>query len=120
MLIPGLNDSTKEITKLVNWIVENIGLEIPLHFTAFYPTYKLSNLPTTSIATLRKARKIAFGKGLKYVYTGNLPDDEGNNTYCPKCKRLLVKRNMFSITENNIKQGRCFNCHSKIEGFWDY
>ena len=117
LLIPGLNDSTEEITKLVDWVKKNVGLQVPLHFTAFYPTYKMINLPRTSLETLRKARRIALSKGLNYVYTGNL-QDEGNNTYCPKCKRILIKRNIFSIIENNLKKGKCPCCNEKIPGVW--
>ena len=119
LIIPGLNDSSRDIEKLVDWIRKNLGYDVPLHFTAFYPTYKLINLPRTSIETLRRARKIALGNGLKYVYTGNLPDEEGNNTYCPNCKKAVIKRSMFSVIENNLKKGRCSNCHEKIAGIWN-
>ncbi len=118
LLIPELNDSTEQITKLVNWIRKNLGREVPLHFTAFYPTYKLMNLPPTSISTLRKARNIALGKGLYYVYTGNLPDDEGSHTYCPKCKKVVIKRSMLQIIENNLKKGKCPECNTKIPGIF--
>lgn len=118
LLIPGLNDSTEQIEKLVDWVKKNLGKDVPLHFTAFYPTYELLNLPGTSLGTLRKARKIALGKGLHYVYTGNLPDDEGNNTYCPKCKEIVIKRRLFSVIENNLKKGKCPNCNTKIPGIF--
>jgi pyruvate formate lyase activating enzyme len=118
LLIPGLNDSTEDITKLVEWIGKNLGRDTPLHFTAFYPSYKLLNLPSTPLAILRKARNIALGKGLRYVYTGNL-EDAGNNTYCPKCKQVLIKRRGFSVTENKIKRGKCYNCGEKIPGVWE-
>ena len=119
LLIPGLNDSTEQIEALATWIHKNLGKDVPVHFTAFYPTYKLTNLPRTSIETLKRARKIALGKGLNYVYTGNLEDEEGNNTYCPKCKKLLVKRNMFSVIENNIKNSKCIECDEVIPGIWN-
>ncbi len=118
LLIPTLNDSEKDIKKLVRWIKNNLGTEVPIHFTAFYPTYKLSYLPSTNIKTLKKARRIALEQGIKYVYTGNLPDEDGNNTFCYKCGSVLIKRRLFSITENNIKQGRCKYCNIKIKGFW--
>lgn len=118
LIIPGLNDSDEDINKLVDWVKKNLGRDVPLHFTAFYPTYKMLNLPGTSLETLRKARRIALAKGLNYVYTGNLHDDEGNNTYCPKCKKMLIKRNGFLVIENNIKKGKCTFCNSKIAGFW--
>ncbi len=118
LLIPGLNDSTEQITRLIDWIRKNLGFNVPLHFTAFYPTYKLIKLPRTSLATLKKARRIAIGKGLKYVYTGNLQDDEGNNTYCPKCREMLIKRRFFDVVENKLKKGKCFNCGQGITGVW--
>jgi len=119
LLIPTLNDKEKDIERLVGWIKNNLGAEVPVHFTAFYPTYQLSNLPRTSIETLKKARKQAKKAGLKYVYTGNIPDDEGDNTFCPKCKKLLIKRRLFSVIENNLKESKCPYCNEKIDGVWD-
>ncbi len=118
LLIPGLNDSTEQIEKLVWWIKKNLGRDVPLHFTAFYPTYKLLNLPSTSLSTLRKARNIALSKGLHYVYTGNLPDEEGSNTRCPKCGKTVIKRKGFEVIENNLKKGKCPECNEKIAGVW--
>lgn len=119
LLIPTLNDKTSDIKKLVSWIKKNLGTRVPIHFTAFYPTYKLSHLQSTSIETLKKARKTALAEGLKYVYTGNLPDEEGDSTFCPKCKKLLIKRRLFSVIENNLKQGKCGYCNEKIDGVWE-
>jgi len=119
LMIPTLNDSEADIKKLVGWTKENLGTSTVLHFTAFYPCYKLLNLPPTPIQTLKKARKIALEEGIKYVYTGNLPDDEGNNTYCPKCKKIVIKRRLFSIIENNLNKGKCKYCHEKIDGIWN-
>jgi len=118
LLIPGLNDSTEQIERLVNWVKKNLGRDVPLHFTAFFPTYKMLNLPLTSLASLRKARNIALSRGLHYVYTGNLPDDEGNNTYCPKCNEILIKRSGFGIMENKLKKGKC-PCGEEIPGVWE-
>ena len=118
LLIPALNDSEKDIKKLVSWVEKNLGQKAVLHFTAFYPTYKLSNLPTASLETLKKARKMALDAGIKYVYTGNLQDEDGESTFCPNCKKLLIKRRIFSIIENNLKKGKCPKCNLKIEGFW--
>ncbi len=119
LLIPGLNDKEKDIKKLISWIKNNLGTDVPVHFTAFYPCYKLSHLPPTSIETLKNARRLAL-KQLKYVYTGNIQNDEGDSTFCPKCSKLLVKRRLFSIIENNLKQGKCPKCNAKIQGFWTY
>ena len=98
---------------------KNLGVDVPLHFSAFWPTYKLKNLPPTSIEILRKAREIAINSGLNYVYTGNLPDEEGSTTFCPKCKKPLIKRRGYIITENNIIKGKCKFCSEKIAGVWE-
>ena len=117
LIIPGLNDSTEDIENLVEWVRKNLGYNVPLHFTAFYPSYKMTKLPPTSPQILKKARNIALGRGLNFVYTGNIEDEEGNNTYCPKCKKLLIKRSYFSVLENNLKNGKC-TCGEKIPGVW--
>ncbi len=92
---------------------------MPLHFTRFSPSYKLTHLPRTPIETLEKARKIALSAGLKYVYIGNVAGHEGNNTYCPECKKLLIKRSHFIVLENKIGQsGECPFCKTKIAGIW--
>lgn len=118
LLISGLNDKDEDIKKLVDWVKKELGKEVPIHFTAFYPCYELSHLLPTPIETLKKARKIALDAKMKYVYTGNLPDDEGSSTFCPKCKKLLVGRRLFLIIENNLKRGKCGYCNHKIHGFW--
>jgi pyruvate formate lyase activating enzyme len=118
LIIPTLNDYEKDIKKLVDWVTENLGKESVLHFTAFYPQYKLAHLPPTSLKILENARKIALDAGLKYAYTGNIQDNEGDNTYCPKCNKLLIKRRLFSIIENNLSKGKCKYCHAKIDGVW--
>lgn len=116
LLVPGLNDSEKDIKFIVDWISENLGKDVPVHFSAFWPTYKMKTIPSTSLDALKMARKIALKK-LDYVYTGNLPDEEGNNTYCPKCKMLLIKRIGFKIVFNKIISGKC-RCGEKIPGIW--
>ncbi|MBU1136336.1 MAG: AmmeMemoRadiSam system radical SAM enzyme [Nanoarchaeota archaeon] len=119
LLIPGLNDSTEDIEKLVIWIKKELGKDVPLHFTAFYPCYKLLNSDSTNEEILKKARKIAISKGLNYVYTGNIEDEEGNNTYCPKCKEIVIKRKFFEIIENKIKDSKCSKCGERIAGVWE-
>ena len=120
LLIPGINDSEELIEKLVNWIKNNLGENIPLHFTAFYPAYKLSHLPPTPLDVLLKAREIAKRKGLNFVYLGNIEDQEGSNTYCHKCGKLLIRRGniMEGVIENHIREGRCKFCKEKIPGVW--
>ncbi len=117
LIIPTLNDKKEDIENLIKWVKENLGEEIPLHFTAFYPTYKLKNLPPTSLEILRKARDIAKKQEMLYVYTGNLPDDEGNTTFCPKCKEPVIMRKGFYVSENKLKKGKC-KCGKKLHGVW--
>ncbi len=118
LLIPTLNDKKKNIKSLVLWIKKNLGTHVPLHFTAFYPSYKLLNLPATPLKTLKEAKDIATKAGMKYVYIGNISDEEGSSTFCPKCDSILIKRKLFSATENNLKEGKCPKCNEKIEGVW--
>jgi len=118
LLIPGYNDDEKDIKRMVLWIKENLGDEVPLHFTRFYPNYKLTNLPPTPIDTLKKARKIAIDLGLKYVYTGNIPDVDGSTTYCPKSNQAAIIRNGFSVIKNNLNENGICPDGSKIPGIW--
>ena len=117
LIIPGLNDSIEDINKLSEWIVKNVGKDVPVHFSAFHPTYKILKLPPTSIETLRRARRIAMSKGINYVYTGNI-NDEGCYTYCPKCKEILIKRKYNEVIENKIINGKCWKCKNIIAGYW--
>lgn len=118
LLIPTLNDSKKMIKKLVSWIYKNLGPNVPLHFSRFYPHYKMRNLPPTSSDTLEMARSMALDIGLNFVYIGNLYSEEGENTYCPKCKKLLIERTGYKIMENYLTNGRCSFCHHPLEGIW--
>ncbi|MEM4230574.1 MAG: AmmeMemoRadiSam system radical SAM enzyme [Candidatus Pacearchaeota archaeon] len=117
LIIPGFNDSRKDIEKLVLWVKKNLGDEVPLHFSAFYPMYKMIHVPGTTLKKLKEAREIALRRGLKYVYTGNLPDEEGNTTYCFKCKNPLIRRSGFSVIQNKIIKGKC-TCGKRIAGVW--
>ena len=118
LLIPGFNDDPKKIKEMCIWIKENLGDEVPLHFSRFIPNYKLQNLPPTPIEKLEEAYKIAKEVGLKYVYIGNVPGHAGENTYCPNCGKIIVKRIGYEILENNIKDGKCKFCGYKIAGRW--
>jgi pyruvate formate lyase activating enzyme len=118
LVVPTLNDDTAKIHQMCIWIKENLGDDVPLHFTRFGPNYKLTNLPPTPITTLENAIKVAHEVGLKYVYIGNVPGHDADNTYCPKCHKLLIKRQGYSVTENNIKNGKCRFCGEKIPGIW--
>lgn len=119
LVIPTLNDNLDEIKEMCLWIKNNLGPDVPLHFTRFSPSYKLTSLSSTPIETLEKARDIALSVGINYVYIGNVAGHKGNNTYCPKCKVLLIKRYHFITIENKIgSTGKCYNCNTNIVGIW--
>jgi pyruvate formate lyase activating enzyme len=115
LIIPTLNDSEEELRKIAEFIGE-VGEDTPWHISQFYPTYKLIDLPRTPVATLRKAREIGLEAGLKYVYEGNVPGEDGENTYCPNCGKLLIHRFGYHIKENKIKNSACTYCGAKIDG----
>ncbi|MFC1732744.1 AmmeMemoRadiSam system radical SAM enzyme [candidate division KSB1 bacterium] len=119
LIIPTMNDDVKEIKEMCNWIVDNMGKETPLHFSRFFPMYKLLDLPPTPEETLMKAKEIALKSGLKYVYVGNIVTEKEGNTYCPKCKKLLVGRSGFGIVSNNIREGKCIYCKEGVKGVWE-
>jgi pyruvate formate lyase activating enzyme len=114
LLIQGLNDSEKMIKEECKWIVQNLGQDVPVHFSAFHPDYRLLHIERTKAAALRRAKEIAIAEGIKYVYEGNVTGD-GNNTYCPACGNILIRREWFDIAENNIVDSRC-SCGEKIAG----
>ncbi|MFH1655922.1 MAG: AmmeMemoRadiSam system radical SAM enzyme [Candidatus Omnitrophota bacterium] len=118
LVLPGLNDDSKMIKDMCLWIKENLGDDVPVHFSRFHPMYKLTNLSPTPVATLEKAKKIAEEAGLKYIYIGNLAGHVAESTYCPKCQKTVIGRKGYFITEMNIKNGRCIFCGEKISGIW--
>jgi len=117
LLIPGLNDSDEELRDIAQFL-HATGPEIPWHVTAFYPTYKLLDRPPTPLATLRRAREIGLAAGLRHVYTGNIPGDPGENTFCPGCDHLLIERSGFAIRQNRIVDGACPECGARVDGVW--
>lgn len=120
LLIPGQNDSTEEITALSEWIARELGPDVPLHFSAFHPDYKMTDLPATPAATLTRARGIALAAGLHYVYTGNVRDLTGGTTHCPGCQAPLVIRDWYRIEADRLAQdGRCPDCGTRIPGHFD-
>lgn len=119
LLVPGVNDNPAKIKEMCVWIKDNLGDDVPLHFSRFMPAYKLMNLPPTPVEKLEEAYKIAKDSGLKYVYIGNVPGNDKENTYCPKCKRLIVGRTGYRISEIDIKNGKCKFCGYKISGRWN-
>lgn len=116
LLIPGENDSDGELHAMSEWIAENLGVDVPLHFTAFHPDYKMLDTPPTPPETLRRARQIALSKGLHFVYTGNVHDRQGGSTWCPACGKLLIERNWYELGCYAIKDGRCAHCQTPIPG----
>jgi len=117
LLIPGKNDSDEEITALSHWIARELGPDVPLHFSAFHPDYKMPDVPATPPATLIRAREIALRAGLHYVYTGNIHNIEGDTTYCPVCKTPLIVRDWYQIKKYRLTDtGHCPQCHTQIVG----
>ncbi len=117
LIVPGYNDNLEDILFIIEFVRDELGKETPLHFTRFHPDYKLLDVPPTPVEILEKARDLALQMGLKYVYIGNVPGHEGENTYCPKCGALLIKRDIFSIDIVNLdlKNKICLVCGEKID-----
>ena len=118
LIVPTLNDKPEQIRQLTRWVKANLGGETPLHFSRFFPRYKMQHLPPTSLKTLDMAREIAMEEGLNYVYIGNISSKEGQNTYCPGCKNLLIERSGYTILRNRLRQGHCPDCGREIYGVW--
>jgi pyruvate formate lyase activating enzyme len=118
LVIPTLNDKPEQIRELARWTKANLGGDTPLHFSGFYPQYKMKHLPPTSLQTLETAREIATSEGLDYVYIGNVRSIKGENTYCPGCKSILIERKGYTILQNRLKDGRCPECNTEIYGVW--
>lgn len=117
LLIPGHNDSDHEVTELSKWVMKELGPDVPLHFSAFHPDYKLLDVPPTPPGTLAHARRIALDAGLHYVYTGNIHDVEGDTTFCPACKKAVIERDWYEILRYDLTDdGRCKGCGSAIAG----
>lgn len=114
LVIPEKNDSPEEIAQIVDWVHENLGEKTPMHFTRFYPMYKMNNHYPTPLETLEKAYDIAKERGMKYVYLGNVMDHRYENTYCPECNALLIDRRGFRVSAIKIKDGKCPECGEKI------
>ncbi len=120
LLIPGLNDSEKEIDEMTRWVVEHLGCDVPMHFTAFHPDWKMRDIPPTPPATLTRSRKIAMHNGVRYAYTGNVHDEDGGSTYCHRCGVMLIGRDWYNITAWNLDaQGKCQSCGSACAGVFE-
>ena len=118
LLIPTLNDSAAEVEAMCAWIVEHLGRDVPLHFSRFHPTYRLTNLPPTPVGTLERAVRIADAAGLRFVYLGNVPGHPRESTSCPGCGELLIRRVGFQVLENRLNRGACPKCRRPIPGVW--
>lgn len=118
LVIPRHNDRPEEITAMCQWIRENLGPLTPLHFSRFYPLHKMLDVNPTPVSTLEKARELARQAGLKYVYIGNLPGHEAENTYCHNCNKLVIARQGYRVGEVTMQDGRCGHCGARIPGIW--
>ena len=116
LIIPTLNDSKEELRELATFILQELGPETPWHISRFHPTFRLTDLPVTPVKTLQQAWEIGREVGLHYVYTGNVPGDQGEKTYCHHCGHLLLDRFGFTILKNELDQGCCPQCHQPLAG----
>jgi len=116
LLIPGLNDDRKELEELASFVADSLGPDTPWHISRFHPTYKLTDRPPTPAESIHEARTIGLDAGLRYVYSGNLPGDEGENTVCYSCGYPLIERWGYRISKNAIQDGRCPKCNATIDG----
>ncbi len=116
LIIPTLNDSDAELTALAEFVAGDLGVDVPLHFSAFHPDYKMQDLPPTPVETLRRARAIAKRAGLRYVYTGNVHDREGDTTTCPNCGTAVIERDWYEILGSKLNKGSCATCGTAIAG----
>jgi len=119
LIVPQWTDDLKMIEDMCKWLAENCFENCPLHFSRFHPQYKLTDLPATPTNTLKKARTIALNAGIKYVYIGNVPGSEANNTVCPDCNKILIERKGYILTRNHILNGKCEFCNNTIHGIWN-
>ena len=118
LVVPTLNDDMGAIRQMCGWIKDNLGPDVPLHFSRFHPQYKLTGLSPTPVATLEQAWQVAGESGLNYVYIGNVPGHPAEHTYCPQCKENVIQRSGYTILSNNVVDGKCKFCQGRIAGVW--
>ena len=118
LMIPTKNDDSSVVNEMCLWVKKELGADTPIHFSRFYPLYKFRNLPPTPVSTLEKARAMALSIGLEYVYVGNVPGHEGENTFCPKCKKLIIQRDRYMVGEMHLKGGKCGYCGKPMNDIW--
>ena len=117
LLIPGENDSDEELHAMTRWVVEHLGPDVPMHFSAFHPDWKMLDYPKTPAATLTRARRIAMENGVHFAYTGNIHDSAGGSTYCPGCNELVIERDWYELGKWRLdKSGACRKCGTSIAG----
>ena len=119
LIVPEWTDNLNMIKRMCDWLYKNGFKDTPLHFSRFTPMYKLTHLPSTPVSVLKKALTIAQDAGLNYVYIGNVPGSNAQNTVCPKCKKIVIERKGYRILQNNIVNGKCSNCNTHIAGVWN-
>ena len=120
LLIPGKNDSDAELDEMTTWVVEHLGPDVPMHFTAFHPDFKMLDLPPTPPSTLTRAREIALRNGVRYAYTGNVHDSDGGSTRCPACDNVVIERDWYTIGRYDLTdEGRCRACDAPLPGRFD-
>ena len=120
LIIPGENDSEEEIAEMTQWVVEHLGPDVPMHFTAFHPDWKMLDRPATPASTLTRARRIALDNGVRYAYTGNVQDLEGGSTYCHECGQRLIGRDWYVLSDWNLtEEGRCRKCGTPCPGVFE-
>jgi len=118
LIIPTKNDDPSVLKDMCRWIRNELGPDTPVHFSRFYPLYRLKTLPPTPVSTLEKAREIGLSAGLDYVYIGNIPGHAGENTFCPKCGKMIIQRKAYMVGEVHLKDGKCKSCGKPIAGIW--
>ena len=120
LLIPGENDSEKELNEMTNWVVKNLGTDVPMHFSAFHPDWKMKDKPSTPPSTLKMARQIALDNGVHYAYTGNVHDSDGGSTYCHQCAKKLIGRDWYVLSDWNLTaEGHCRFCNTRCAGVFE-
>jgi len=118
LVVPTLNDDAEQLRSLARWVASELSPDVPLHFSRFYPQYKLTNLPPTPEETVDEARTIGLQEGMRFVYVGNVPGHPGNNTYCPSCGRAIILREGFAVVELHLRGNTCEYCRAQIPGVW--
>ena len=120
LLIPGVNDSSHEIGAMTRWVAGQLGPDVPMHFTAFHPDFKMRDRPPTPPATLARARRIALDNGIRYAYTGNVHDAAGQSTCCGRCGELVIERDWYRLGAYRLtRDGRCASCGTRMPGVFD-